>query len=597
MTYFCTKCQMRHPIEDISADMWGICREELRGALQDTIQEFKMEYESDGDEIEDMEDELIRFLNNSDTVPINRGEFHGTGRIGAYFPLNRRNVEQLENLDIKPTMVSGTYVITLNTLIDVSVACSANSDAASRIRTGANLLSADYQYRALCRKDVVMLLNKHGALDRVMNANNEPFVIGGKMLGFTKICTHCGCILSRAAGSAEEVVVALAGSARAGKTSSMIAMINSLISGSNPYLRVIPTPHDEYWRALETEIRSYRACRKITKTVAKLTDVPFYSMLVQINDPKKTERVLTLVDMAGEFWSGEDGSLSAEFFTGYSRLYEALDCIWFVTSKATVRLSGIYATPDRRVVEELSKATSEEYEIIQRSDPSTLTGNLSLLKDQLRLKLNKPMPPTVVIVTKPDFCISSTDVNETRNYRLFPVGCSNVNQYNAQDLSCLFHVQERQLYGVNEQNLRASATMVRNFIEYKNSALISAIESNCEKRFYTVLSAYGRPALSNSDEGSSEPQPFHELVPLVWTLAITGAIPVIHDVHWMKKNMIGRVVSETDTREIVTCDYRKADSDTGTQNSDQAAMCRDIIKNLTLQADRFQRTVIPHERR
>lgn len=602
MTYFCAKCQRRHPIQDISADMWGICKDEIRGTLQEILQEVKQKGPKSVDgfnnAIEDLEDELIRFINNTDPVHIDSTEFQGKGRVNAYFPLNRQNASQLENYAETPKMISGTYSIRLGTLVDACLACTKDKHEKELLLDKKKKLNDNVLSQPLCSKDVVMLLNRHGVMDRVMDKNNEPFVVDKKMLGFTKICPHCGGILSRAAGSAEEIVVALAGSARAGKSSSMVAMISSLLSGTNPYIRIIPTPHDEYWSALDSEIRSYRSCKKITKTVAELTDVPFYSILIQLNDADKTERVLTLVDMAGEFWSGENGLLSPEFFAGYSRLYENLDCIWFITSKATVRLSEVFTAPDQAVIDELSKATSEEYDIIQRSNSSTLMGNLGLLKDQLSAKIGKSMPPTIVIVTKPDFCVSRIDMQETWDYGLFPVGQSNINQYNSKDLDSLFYHQNNEVYGVNERKLQDSALLVRNFIRIKNKGLISAVEENCDKRFYAVLSAYGRPAFDTTDDHQSDPSPFHELFPLVWTLAITGALPVVHDVNWVKRNFLRSVVSEQSTREIIRCDYREAnDPSAKGANQDTAAMRSDVLKNLLMQTDRYTVTFIDHERR
>lgn len=602
MTYFCAKCQRRHPIEDISADMWGICKDDLRGTLQEVLGEYKQERTAsmgfDNEAIEDLEDELIRFINNTDPVSIDCPEYHGTGRVNAYFPLNRRNASQLEHCSEARNMVSGTFSIRLGALLDACLACTTDKHKKDQILSEKEKLTDAVLSKNLCSKDVVMLLNRNGVLDRVTDKNNEPFPVGKKMLGFTKICPHCGGILSRAAGCAEEIVVALAGSPRAGKSSSMVAMISSLRSGANPYIHIIPTPHDEYWEALESEINSYRSCKKITKTVAELTDVPFYSILIQIGDAQKTERVLTVVDMAGEFWTGEDGLLSPEFFAGYSRLYENLDCIWFVTSKATVRLSGVYSAPDPEVIEELAKATSEEYEMIQRSNPTTLMANLGLLKSQLDARIGKAMPPTIVIVTKPDFCVSGTDVQETRSYRLFPVGDNHVNQYNSQDLGSLFCAQSNTLCGVNGRNLYASGQLVRNFIRDKNAGLIAAVENNCDKCFYAVLSAYGRPAFDAADGRSSEPCPFHELFPLVWTLAITGALPVVHEVHWTRKSFLGSVVSEQDTREIVRCDFRQAaNSNVRKTVPDEAVMRSDILRNLLMQTTRYAVTFIDHERK
>ena len=149
-----------------------------------------------------------------------------------------------------------------------------------------------------------------------------------------------------------------------------------------------------------------------------------------------------------------------------------------------------------------------------------------------------------------------------------------------------------------EQKLFLHSANVRNFIRAINPALLSAIEDNCADRFYTSLSPYGRPA-STDNWTDATPTPYHELHPLLWTLAITGASRIYHDCRWLKKNFLGSVTSREDTLEPVRFDYRREialPKKKNQKSQDYTAIVRDVSDNILMHKGTFTRTVIEHGR-
>lgn len=559
----------------------------------------EMEYQAvDTTDISDLADNLASFLNKADFVAVDTPAFKGQARVNAFFAFNYTNIKQLSNIQVNGTTVTGTYTIDLKTILDLYERCAAE-DALITLNHVRRILSADWLARTVCQEEIIALFDSNGVIDRVTDRDNVPYPKGEDMLGFIHICPHCGREMSRAVGAAEEIVVALAGSPRAGKSSCMVAMINSLLSGGCPGVRVIPMPQDKKWSALSEEVEYYKKCAKITKTPDNQIEVPSHSLLIQLNDRDKTKRVLTIVDMPGELWQDGNG-LTADFFAQYAGIYENIDCIWFVISKATVRMSHISDISDR-VMEELVTNASEDITIIKKANPMNLANNLNTLSTQLAKKCGKPMPPTIVIVSKPDHMVSTNDAEDTERYRLFPSGDEDVANCNAEELSRLLKTDSERLYGMTQWVMCEHAANVRAFIDDISPAFLPAVEDNCADHFYVAVSPYGRPALERSEE-TETPTPYHELFPFLWTLSIMGVIKIYHNCCWLKKNFFGSVVSQEDTKEAILFHYADKTTTDGRRKPDRRAedRCRinaTIRNNILMNGPKYlEETVFQHER-
>lgn len=551
MTFFCAKCQERHDVRDISADMWSICRnglyEEFKKRFMKLIDE-PGDHRDIQDDLSDLCDNIQRFINTPEPAirPVSGKE--NEARINAFFGLNPNNLKQLTNVSKSGNVVQGVYTIRLSILLNLY----ARWESASYSIDPVPKIWFD---EVMFEQPVKVYFAENGVLDKVTDLDNVPFSQGDTpknttMLGFTHICPHCGRVLSRASGTAEEIVVALAGAPRAGKTACLVSMLHTLLNGNCPGIRVIPMAHDDKWDGISTEITKYSKGIKVDKTPENITAVPSHSFKLQLNDKYRTQRVLTIVDMPGEFWQGTSG-LTSDFFKKYSGIYENIDSIWFMISKATVCLSQVAVIPEQ-VEADVKENISEHMEIIRGSAPQNLSANLSMLKSQLQ----KPMPPIMVIVSKPDYSIGQLDAENTRKYKLFPPADMDVSGCNAEDLSKVLHSDNQRLYGLNQKTIWEHAANVRAFIEETCPSFLSAIEDNCPDRFYAAVSPYGHPAANPEDFYATAPTPYHELYPFLWTMAIHGGLQIHQDCKWIKKNFLGSISSTEHTREL--CFYRSA---------------------------------------
>ena len=69
MEFFCTQCQKRHPVEDIAADMWSICKADILTGLTGLVWRMQEELgQKLSEEISDLRDILISFINKVDNV-------------------------------------------------------------------------------------------------------------------------------------------------------------------------------------------------------------------------------------------------------------------------------------------------------------------------------------------------------------------------------------------------------------------------------------------------------------------------------------------------------------------------------------------------
>lgn len=609
MTYFCAKCQKRHDVSEISADMWSICRPTLRNRVNERLKEL---IEAPGDhnehktELFDLYNDLLGFLASPNPVVESSQGKHKEAQVNAYFPLNMANCkEKLSNSTINSGVISGTYNIQLGDLLLLLPRWDQQSSLQSL-----QYVPKSWYAETLLSLPMQAYFYENGLLDKVTDTDNVPFTdktatatMTGESrstdLGYTHICPHCGCVISRAAGRAEEIVVALAGAPRAGKTACMIATLNSLLQNNCPGVRIVPMDNDTKWSNLESEIKNYyRKGKKVEKTPDKITEVPAHSILLEVSGNPRIRKVLTIVDMPGEFWQGASG-LTADFFKQYSGIYENIDCIWFVISKATVSLSHVDQIP-AHVQEKLRSEVSEDAEIIQKSAPQNLSINLGMLKDHLNHR-GKPMPPMIVIVSKPDYSTTVLDQKKNQEYRLFPD--ENVASVNAEELACTLKANKQKGFGVAQYPIFDHSKHVRTFIEDTCPAFLSAVEENCPDRCYVAVSPYGHAAGDRDDLDLDPPVPYHELVPFIWTLAIQGGLLIYQNCKWLKINILGRVVSEEHTREAVSFRYTnrnlpvlkrgKAKREVEDRNRFYNAICNNLLMNGR---SFVSEVVIPHEK-
>ena len=553
MTFFCAKCQKRHDVHEISADLWSICKrkdDQGNSQLRENVKTRFMELintrggGTEKAELMSLYNNVLAFLNSPEPAIGEVSGWHREARINAFFALNKNTYRTALNTNAEGDVVSGTYKIRLGILLNLY----SRWDLADYV-SAISLIPKEWYNEVIHEQEMKVYFGDNGVLDKVTDLENVPFPEGDEMHGFTHICPHCGHELSRAAGAAEEIVVALAGAPRAGKTACMVAMLSSILKNNCPGIRIVPMAHDHKWDNLRGEIDFYDQGKKVEKTPDKLTEVPAHSILIQLNDRAKTQRVLTIVDMPGEFWQGTTG-LTPEFFREYAGIYENIDCIWFVISKATVCLSHTSNIPNY-VVEDLSKIVSEEADIIRKSAPQNLSINLGMLDSQLQ----KPMPPIIVIVSKADYSITEVDEERTRTYKLFPEDLMEVASENASDLNTALKTDSHRLHGLGQYPLYEHSNNVRSFIEDTCPPFLTAIEENCPDHFYTAVSPYGHPALDRDADYTEEPNPYHELFPFIWTLAIKGGLQIFQGCKWIKKNFLNMVVSEEHSKELVTFRY------------------------------------------
>lgn len=620
MKYFCAECQQKHEITEIAADLYDVCIEEVRNNLL-KVREYGYTEE---------------FLNRFFRISL----FCSNPEVSRkQFLFSRKQIEERLLAPVKSgSSVSGTFELDFQWLLNAY----RNSGVAALDTVTATdeepLLDLDEfpegaKNCVIFSKEMDFVFSKvSGSLRDLVFSNIGPGRSGGekayKGVSFKRACPHCGKNVSQAVGKAPETVIALAGNPRAGKTSCITAIASALYS--NRYreygLSMVANEKDDQWKLLKKEIDRYNEGYIVEKTPVDLNDVPSYSYLLRIGN--ETERVLTFVDMPGEFWQGGEG-LDVAFYQKYAGLYENIDCVWFFISKLAVHAYDLgeedqqdeeYLTTHEKAnlekQRELREKTADSSETIGGASAEKINSILSGLstylkdhKDEEDANRKFEMPPFAIILTKSEVVYDEENVNEVNlmsKYRLFPakngkILKTNISGYNNAEIQrALNYNADTGNHYINERRFHERSVLVREYLRRVNRPLCDVIEYNCPKHFYISMAAYGHPAAVPDDSSSgrqaesiipTQPTPFHEMYPLLWTLAVTEGVYVMHECSWFTPRGWWDVVTNsgngTVSEGVVEALYhyakpvvlpRKPDE----EELDQAQMWKDISANLLM---------------
>lgn len=659
MKYFCAECKTKHDTSDIAADMWSICANEIIcvitrikenmqveqldplnaqipivKAFNDAYCNNRFSEPEDGTDVQSViavtHDALLRFLREHPLI--------------GHKEMALRTSEirdRLVNSSLEGSVISGTYSLSLRKLLeifrnylDLTAADSVgNSEDGKLCEKYMEIVPSDLlDYKVYDKQLKFSLLPAEGGnneqyLYQVTGTDDDPCCLGdleksntkmrSDMVGYIRVCPHCGKRLSRAAGTAPEIVIALAGSPRAGKTSCMTAIASALRSGKYDSfdMNIGQTRNDPGWEALVKEIELYEKGYAVKKTPIEQDSAPAYSLPINIMNRR---RVLTFVDMPGEFWANGNGAIDVKFFRQYQGIYSNIDCIWFFISKFTVlrtELGQDAKAPEKlnETRKQLAENTADTSELITAADYNNIKDNFSQIRDGLRA-MGKELPPVAVIVTKPDIAATEADRDDMLKYDFFPaptlvnskkngvgvdVGAENFNRVQR------VLVRSGRDIVLNEIEFFKNSILAAKYVFDRNSNLFNAINKAWPRKTYMSIAAYGIPAEKRGDSaGASDeqgklplymsPNPYKEIFPLLWTLSICGCIKIRHGCKWRRyrcPKALRIIANEEETKEDIVADYRSPST-----NADMRIMEDDISSNLFPVSDRYKVSVIDHAR-
>lgn len=179
----------------------------------------------------------------------------------------------------------------------------------------------------------------------------------------------CGRPLSHFTGTAKEIVIAMQGSSRAGKTTTMIAieyLLNNTIISPHSAISIESKlqgldPDDEALIWVSKQHRNYGEGRTVVKTKKDTkTEHLIYSFRLNVNG---ATYILTMVDMAGEIFD-EKEVLSDEWLVGYRAIYTICDAVWtFIPYQtlADVKLDWPFLLRHRRYYESQGENAEKTY--------------------------------------------------------------------------------------------------------------------------------------------------------------------------------------------------------------------------------------------
>lgn len=603
MEFFCAMCQQRHKIGDISADIWKIIAEDVKAGVIAKLMEF-VSGRDDADSFIFLYKTIENHLEELSKEGSFRKKFATAGNLRApksqYFSLSQTSEQSQMST---PLLTALRYSVPLGAVLDEVKRSITQSDTGSSDLQRLKLLEQKIQENRLfmvCRRDFLFYRAEVAGeyvLDKVTSPENDSF--GG--LGFERICPYCGQKLSRAAGFAEEIIIGLLGSPRAGKTSCLTALFSALLSNKyvkdgRPCFTCHRLEHDENYQMLLEEAAWYNKGYKVRKTdiISDRKKVFSYSLIVRIGGRM---RVLTFIDIPGEFWQSGEQGINDQFYTLYAGIYENIDCIWFMMSKTTLTYTALDAAGRGALLAE----TSEDKSIIEGANPMYFSANLRQLKQHLAAH-GKPFPPMAVIITKPDAAMAdAAERKEVIERRLAYFTPSGTLESSEAEVSRLLLIENRTLT-VDDAGLFQISRDVRKYLSYKSLPMFNAISENCEGTFFVSLSPYGHPAAERPEgivakdaEKERAPQPYREVIPLLWTMAICGTIDVRHSIRWVPHNIFGSVMAHkiTEGKEKIHFHFK---AHRAIKDQDKQQIWESIEANLMQRNDGYKQTQLNHTR-
>lgn len=595
MEFFCVKCQKKHNAAELASDIWELFREDIAKSLEEKekiiTQEIANEYNA---YINEPDETMVgSWLGTLEKFAKDKGDDIEEAKARKCFAIKGSELNsRLKNArwNSGHTVLQGRYSLSLGDFVDIYIKCKGNSVDENGAKCFAYFKqqSKEIQKLELLDKELnctFLQVDDSNVLVSVKKTDDSQPI-------YKRICPECGYSVSSAVGRAPEVIVALAGSPRVGKTSCIVAIASALEAGvhlNECGLILNKQRNDESWDFLQNQIDCYRKNQKPEKTNIDQNEAPTYSLLIDItgdgaaDNQQREQRVLTFVDMPGEFWEDTESGrgLSADFFKQYSGLYRNIDCIWMFISKLVVWNLSKEKLDDKK--DKIAADTSESPEIIYAARPQNLNSNLNILKQELGA-----LPPVAVIVSKAE--LQGKDFDLGREERdadsvMFP------DEYTAQKnadahSAAVTHVGNR--IALNERVLHKCSVEVKNYIVNRNRLLCHAIESNFSRRFYMSMAAYGHPA---ADKNYREPWPYRELFPVLWTLAITGAIETSHLVQLKHKNLFGNIANRGERNRTIKYDYRTPKPGRiRAQDAEFWQLFEDIESNLFMQRNEYKKS-------
>lgn len=567
MEYFCAKCKKKHQVTDIAVDLWNICADQVRINASKLLSTL----ESD-DDLDDLNTNLTGFLGNQED----------SGKMFLFKGSEIRDL--LQDLSVEGDVYTGVFTLKMWWLIEnykKSIQGTAYTELPQKCEDMIRPLSDQIIFHQKLKFTFAKVgLEKEMMFKCVTDEHDDPFTDDstGISQGYQRKCPHCGGKLSSAVGYAQEIVIALSGAPRAGKTSCLTAVVSALSGYKFRGLSMEIPNNDPLWQKLALEVDKFNHSIKVEKTPMDLSDVPAYSFLVHVGNEK---RVMTFVDMPGEFWMGTHG-LSKDFHTKYMGLYRNIDCMWLFISKPTVHEEALSSDTVRtqEIIRKTGDMSASELSNTH-SAALTLAHNLGSLCGYLT-SLGEKVPPVAVVMTKAEADLG--DEQEIRERGIFPINTNSpVNEWNQRDMSKVIPLVNG-TFCLNEHEYYKRSNSIREYLGSKNHVLLQQIENHVRNRTYIAMAAYGHPAkdpVIGQRPAINPPEAFRELFPLVWTLAITGTIPVLHGVVKIKKNIFGSITSKEEASQSWRFDYRfMPQSNNKKENMRQQSIWCDISKNL-----------------
>lgn len=329
-----------------------------------------------------------------------------------------------------------------------------------------------------------------------------------------RYCPHCGGEMSFWSGRFPELVLTVVGGPRISKSTALAACASYFLNHGPSYgVTWRGSEWDNSWTNFYSDcVERYADNKRLDATqTGDHAKIPHFSVLVSVKgvegNPEK-KLILTVVDLPGEYdaGTGENGvDFDDNLRQEYGEFYQNVDCVWYCTDKAELEQIDIEQENMERT--RLTLGYDIGRKLIRTPKRVDKLGQYAaLFRENI---------PAVFLLGKSD-SFQEYD-NASSLYQ---------DHYSLTDCKWIY-VPRNCSPVLLGRKYHEKARVLRNFLQQRNSKLVSGFENAFKARTYISTSNYGHGFEEDGSSMNGLPlAPFQTELPFLWILAVKGYLMV-----------------------------------------------------------------------
>lgn len=333
----------------------------------------------------------------------------------------------------------------------------------------------------------------------------------------SNVCPNCGKKFYPEVGRYEEIIIAMAGSARVGKTAYLAALVYNLIEKKNGVASVIEAKNEDWEFFRSVILEKFRNGEKIDKTAFEGggETIPLFSIQIKVFDKNY---IFTFIDMPGEAFDNPEeteGDAGINFIINERRIIKYAQMIWFCVAPEQIDAD----------IAKMRKITNLQQDAVNTKTAQVMANIRSTMQ---AVNMDRRMN-AAVLVTMSDQ-IFGDDAPEG----LFAPSVNVCEEYIVK--GCLDYQKTSEFCELSKGYLEHAVDIVNTINDIFRGYSVFAVAAygqnlpNANQEEMELLNLIGQNDAALNGRGGITPIPSMVELPFLWTLATLGKISEVEQV-------------------------------------------------------------------